>query len=126
MKTKSKKTSIKLNEFDFITINSAGIQLNQIDIDSEDSEENGIVYNASFILWISDNNIPIFVPTGIYDECEFCTISQAMSALLVLTDTINDTVLIFDDQGNIIEELSLDEIFDDQDESEPENTDKSV
>lgn len=119
MKTKSKKTSVKLNEFDFITINSAGIQLNQIDIDSEDSEENDIVYNASFILWISDKDVPIIVQTEIYDECEFCTINQAVTALLVLTDVINDTVLILDDQGDIIEELSLDEIFDsNEDESD--------
>ena len=98
-------------DFQFTEIQSAFIQISKIPDDEE-----GFIYCSGIGLELGDkDSITLILDTQLANTCERCLCSDTLQLLGALTDNIYDTVLMFDENGEQIEELSLTDMFDEED-----------
>lgn len=110
-------TTLNLDQFSWLSINFAQIQITKHICEEHDS----IFYNAQFILFLDNgkeeieddflhDKHPVIIETEIYDSCRYCVASQAFDVLQNITSDIYTTIDLFDQEGNQIESIDIDEL----------------
>lgn len=96
---------LKLAPFDVMNINHAAIIVGQCE-----DEENFI---GGVILWTDggENLVPVTIYLNIIGPCEYCVIRETSEFVSKLTDEVYDDVPVFNLDGDIAYELSLDEVL---------------
>lgn len=93
----SAQETITLKQYDWISVKTAAIQLTLFDDE---------VYNVSLIIFVNEE-FPLILETNIYCSDEECAILQGYGMITNLADSIFDCISVFDENGDELEDLSL-------------------
>ena len=76
------------------------------------------VYSATLIIWVNKEEFPLFLETNINCLDEECVILQAYEMLTNLADDIFTTISVYDENGDLLEELDLNDYLDTESDEE--------
>ena len=113
--TKSTKVSKKQADITFSNFDSIDFKLLAIDVFkflNPDNEEE-FVYNASLTLLLDlEEPSGLTLPTSIYNECPHCCAREALAlAIQLADDRIANSISVFDENFDEIDEFVADELF---------------
>lgn len=106
----------------------AGISVDLMRIETTDDEGDEVfIFNPILNLHFEIESLEgggskttklIATPTSIFEECPHCAVTQVLDNASILFDSeiTFDSVTVFDEDGGILDELSLDDMFDDEEE----------
>lgn len=103
--------TLKLNQFEFIDVESAAITLTAFECMYENDEENTevTVYSPSLILWIDTEKtkqFPIILPLQISLENKYMAIEEALKCVIGISTNIVGDVTIMNEEGESIETIT--------------------
>lgn len=104
--------TLKLKQFDFMSVSGVAIQLTQIE-----DEDDSIIYATHFVLWVSSGetqDFPVMIETEIYQDNLDDAINNSIAVANSFSENIMDDIVVFDIEGEMIEEISLSEYFEDE------------
>ena len=103
--------TLTLGHYDYVTSNHSAVQLCSF-VDEESGNE---IYNVTLLLWLKTSSnvgdVPIAMETQIYDECEYCAAYAGIKHALALAGSVYNSILVFDEEGDVIEELDVPDIM---------------
>ena len=103
--------TISFSQFDWVETKYGAIQLTLFD------EE---MYSATLILWVNKEEFPLILETNIYCHNEECVILQAYETLQNLCNAVCTNICVFDENGDELDDLDLDDYIESEGESNEE------
>ena len=97
--------TITLNQFGWVSVKTGAIQLMMF---------NDEVYNASLLIWVNDQEFPLILETNIWYDDKECVILQAYEMIGNLTDNIYTIISVFNDNGDALEDLDLNDYLEEE------------
>lgn len=119
-----KELSMKLKQFDFLSVEHVAIQINEFKY--TDGDEQGSAYNVSLVLWLDRDEkkpMPVVMHTELYGDSAFEAAYKAYQTALPMFGKLANPVIVIDEEGDLVDEFLLDEVLKEFECTEtPENT----